>query len=935
MDCSVKRIWTACLAVMGFAWISGAAERPSPLPDATPVPMVQGEAAVKTGQDQARQAGKGLVADLTLGQEGGLVSAPSSVPLKPGRYRLHALVASTPQNHILAEAVALRLKAGASGGVFDPRRFPKAGELAPVILDFTVREPGVVTIAADWLVGDSKLDRETYRNPDEARRVYLGQRQNALNQLSLKANQAAGPAETEDAALGGLLGDMMEEKKPRLQPRALSGADLPPYRLLLAGLTIERLSPVSINSLATDKPAYAPGDKGKVSLDLQNWAAEPVALNLEWTVTDDARSGETLATHTEVVNLPAGQTVTHAFAEPFDTAGILRLGRIRVKASLEGLRACESKIPFVMLPERPPATARPKKVFAHYMGCYPAATGATRYHLLNLGKDIRHEKTDDVTRRGGRFKNADLTPYGPALTAEQSADLEIKRAMRIGIDGFAIDAWAGDEGAKKTFDTLIKVAEKNRYPFELTVCLDPVCGGDPVRTVKELLEKYGNNPNLARRDGKPLIFGYMSWCFGVAALAAEIDSDLSEDQKKVRMNELRTSELGWHLMGQSFRKAEEQVGQPIFYQACITYFFHEVDKALIKPGMFSRAAGCIAKHVGAIGEFGGAGGGYGDKLEDVAKAVQTAGAEWSGVGGMHQKENIPFEIYMPAGTEWLRGVWNDTIRDNASLVQLITWNDYTENTAIAPAYNTRYTIYDLTGYYISWWKAGQPPKSDHDRVYLTYAKYPKDAKSWPFSIVDRRDRAIEVLTILTAPATVRLPGRDIEYEAPAGLFVKQFPVTIGPMVAELVRDGKVSLRLESPEPVTDRPFREDNALVCFSTEFERLWKEDFGAAKPLLYSEYGDVDQDGLPNWYEMYWFTRERDFKPVEKDDVETLVNGPVEHPVTRWADMSTAALVDPKADPDGDGKSNLDEFKERTDPTVPALPGTDAGAGKKMDNR
>jgi hypothetical protein len=496
--------------------------------------------------------------------------------------------------------------------------------------------------------------------------------------------------------------------------------------------------------------------------------------------------------------------------------------------------------------------------------------------------------------------------------------------MRIGIDGFAVDAWAGGDGAKQVFDTLIKVAAARDYPFEVTVCLDPSCGADLVWTVKDILDRHGANPKLARREGKPLIFTYFSHGFAMGTLYSEIDARLPDVERQAAVDELRTTELGWHLIGQTFRKAAEQIGQPVYYHYDLVYFFHPVDRPRILPGMMTRAAAAIAHHVQALGRFGAYGFGYGDRVEDIAAAVRAAGAEWSGLGGMHQKENLfpgGGEVFMPRATEWLRGIWHDMRRDKATIVQLVTWNDYTENTNLAPAYNTRYTIYDLTGYLIDWWRRGEPPAVERDRVYLTYAKYPGDADSWPFAIRMRSHRALEVLTILTAPATVRLPGRDIEYEAPAGLHVEQFPVTAGPVIAEVARGGEVAVRLESPEPIAERPFREDNAMVCFSTEFDRHWRADFGDEPPLVYSEYGDRDGDGMPNWYEMYWFTQERGFKPVVSDDVDSLLDGPEEHPVTRWLDLSTATLVEPAADPDNDGRSNLEEYRDGTDPTVPAV--------------
>ncbi len=87
---------------------------------------------------------------------------------------------------------------------------------------------------------------------------------------------------------------------------------------------------------------------------------------------------------------------------------------------------------------------------------------------------------------------------------------------------------------------------------------------------------------------------------------------------------------------------------------------------------------------------------------------------------------------------------------------------------------------------------------------------------------------------------------------------------------------RLALKLESPEPVTDRPFRMQHSMVCVSTEDEWHWKQDFGegvATAPLRRSEYGDDDKDGLPNWFEMYWFGK--------------------------WGDLRTATIADPKADP------------------------------------
>ncbi|MBF0243953.1 MAG: hypothetical protein HQL31_01605 [Planctomycetes bacterium] len=888
-----------------------AAERHPPLPSEAPLPVVGDKAEAEALMEQARLAGKAFVVDLTLGHEGVVIKAQSAKPLTPGRYRLHALVASTPHDHILVEAVALNLKAGESAVNFERRdSFPQPGELTPLHMDFVVSTTGPVEIGIKWLVGDTKLDMMQYRIKDKARQVYLAQRQNAINQYELQEQTKNDTGMDSDVSWDALdLEAELGEKKPRHQQQALANKNQPSYRLLLAGLVIEPLTPVDVLVLGTDKPAYSPSDRVQASAELHNLATIPVRVNLEWNLEDDDKPGDALVTAVETIELQAGQKLSHSLEKPFPTKDISLIGRLQLNVSVAGLRENRREIPFVMLP--PPRNPYPqdKRIFAHYMGCWPIGYGPLPGGRINEGKELKHESGNDGIRRGGHVRNYTLAPPDLSLTPEESADLEIRRALRIGIDGFSIDAWAGGELAKKVFITLLKTAAAKKYPFEVTICIDPSCGGNIAETVKWLVDNYGDHPNLARRDGKPLVFGYYSqgpaWGYADRKLGAN-----TEDEKRA----VRTSPLGWHLAGAAFRQAERQVGRSIFFHFDYGYIFHPFTG--ISAEMEVTALGTIARHIGAVGAFQF----QGSLGDEKAKAVKASGAEWSGACGFYQKENIPLEYYIQPGTEFLEWKWGDIRRQDATLPQFTTWNDYGESTHIAPAWETRYTLYDLTGYHIAWWKTGKPPVVDHDRVYLIYAKYPRGAKVWPFAEGARKPRMLEVLTILPEPATIRLPGRDIEFEAPAGYARQQFPLTVGPVIAEVIRGGKVVTRIESPEPITDRPFRESNGMVCYSTEFKRHWQADFGDAKPFLYGEYADDDHDGLPNWFEMYWFSEERGFESGTPGDEMELE--PEVRPVTRWLDFSTMTLVDPKADPDGDGKSNLEEYRSQSDPTVNMTP-------------
>lgn len=552
---------------------------------------------------------------------------------------------------------------------------------------------------------------------------------------------------------------------------------------------------------------------------------------------------------------------------------------------------------------------RPKQIFAHYMGSYPVAAGPTAYHRDHDPTAMRHDGNDQLDSAGDRWRNWPLVPEGMHLTLKQSVDLDMRRAMRIGVDGFTIDAWAGGQGAKDVLDAMFEVAEGKKYPFKITVTMDNELGD----AVRYLLDKHGNSPNLARRDGKPLIFGYLS-IFQSRPVAKELLVKRPKAQSRAAaelaarrpdlagfrgMEEtsplLNQTPTGWRLQAEAY-KQRLQAGSkvPLYMEYCIGSFFARADDNQFKPEDYLAVASVMASEFPAVGSFLTLDGlPRNDPLNlRIAKKVKAHGSEWVQPCFI-QYENLFFGgTTCENGTTVLRDNWRLIRETDTSLIQFVTWNDYTENTQLAPAYDTRYAMYDLTGYFIKWWKTGRQPVPDHDRIYLTYKKYPKGAKMFPFKRKQPdTDGVIEVLTILPKPGRIRLPGRNAEFDAPAGLHVREFPLVPGPVSAELLRDGHVVLRLDSPEPITDRPFRQQNGMVCFSSEFMRNWRADFGDAEPYLHGEYADVNHNGLPNWFEMYWYGK--------------------------FLDYSTATCSDPDADPYHTGKTNLQHYLEQSDPT------------------
>ncbi|MFA6293239.1 MAG: endo-1,3-alpha-glucanase family glycosylhydrolase [Victivallales bacterium] len=526
------------------------------------------------------------------------------------------------------------------------------------------------------------------------------------------------------------------------------------------------------------------------------------------------------------------------------------------------------------------AGAAEKTVYAHYMGCFPAGYAATEHHRQNMVKTLKHDSKNYVDAMGGNIVNWPLTPHDMMLTAEQSAELEIKRAMRGGIDGFAIDAWAGGEGAQRVLDQLFAAAERMKAPFKITICMDPSClpknekePGNNIQAyadaIKYVLDRHGSSPNLARRNGKPLIFGYHSR--GIYRPASV--KDMPEGTEK------------WDRTAQAYREVEKLLGQPIFFHFCIDAFFHNAPKQ--EPGMIVKAAEWAGRNFGAVGGFIGDEWAVQDK--NMASAVKAGAAEWS-QPMWFQYNNKAGALNVAKGLDILRRNWDSARQNDATLIQFVTWNDYGEDTILAPGYSTGYTILELNRYYVDWWKQGKEPVPKEDSVHLIFRRYINGAATYPFQMRRSAPGVLEVVTILKAPAEVAIPGNKEKYQAPAGIFFKQFPLQVGPVTANISRNGKQVLTATAPELITDKPFREDNSMVCFSNDFDAQWKTDFGDVPPLYYSEYGDIDHDGLPNWFEMYWFGK--------------------------FPDLRTAAVAKPDDKPANDGVSNLQKYNKQQNP-------------------
>ncbi len=178
-------------------------------------------------------------------------------------------------------------------------------------------------------------------------------------------------------------------------------------------------------------------------------------------------------------------------------------------------------------------------------------------------------------------------------------------------------------------------------------------------------------------------------------------------------------------------------------------------------------------------------------------------------------------VYAEAGnTETGRAAWAKASADQADLVQIVTWNDYSESTQIAPSEAHGSVLLELSARYIRAFKDGKEAEPSADHLYLTHRIHPHGARATSGingmsntlggASTPPRD-TVEALVLLTSPArvTVTSGGNTSMFEAPAGVTAFTVPLGSGVVSGTIVRDATVALSVVSPHIVTTTPVVQD------------------------------------------------------------------------------------------------------------------------------
>jgi hypothetical protein len=172
-----------------------------------------------------------------------------------------------------------------------------------------------------------------------------------------------------------------------------------------------------------------------------------------------------------------------------------------------------------------------------------------------------------------------------------------------------------------------------------------------------------------------------------------------------------------------------------------------------------------------------------------------------------------------ANSRLFRDSWHLAMKQDAPCVHLITWNDYSEGSEIRPSTGIQYAFYDLSAYYIAWYKSGVQPKITRDVLYYFHRVEPTSGKSLgtrqpkPIDLCfgKRPVNQVELLAFLAEPGRleIEIGGRTTAIDADAGITSLRAPLTPGRPVFRLSRSGRNITTLDSAFEIRSRAEYQD------------------------------------------------------------------------------------------------------------------------------
>ena len=412
--------------------------------------------------------------------------------------------------------------------------------------------------------------------------------------------------------------------------------------------------------------------------------------------------------------------------------------------------------------------ASPKKVFAHYFTPFPISldnldSASDYYSVHYLSPTGENSK---FIASGGYIKQRPLPrAVMPGTWYVSDVEQEIKRAAALGIDGFAIDL-------------LVSSGELWNRTLRVMDAAQRVDPGFKILLMPDMEAEFKAQPENVLST--------------VRALAAHPAAHRLADGRLVLApyNAQNQSVAWWAALLGTLRDEGINVA---FFPVFQGWYKYAADYAPLSVGMSD----------------------WGDRSPTLNRAAAVAPTQARSYKTLWMATTSPQDvrpkdlIYWEArNSENYRVMWEGAINNNADWVQIVTWNDYSESTEIAPSSGTQWSFYDLTAYYTAWFKTGIKPTVSKDVLYYFHRKHATTAapdttkQVKAYTRLNGSDAAaddIEVLAFATAPSTLRITiGTKVTDQAvPAGMSTVRVPLIEGTPSFEMRRNNAVVTSVQS------------------------------------------------------------------------------------------------------------------------------------------
>ncbi|MDB5130510.1 MAG: hypothetical protein JWR02_259 [Mucilaginibacter sp.] len=440
-------------------------------------------------------------------------------------------------------------------------------------------------------------------------------------------------------------------------------------------------------------------------------------------------------------------------------------------------------------------------------------------------------------------------------TLDEAVEFEMRAAIRSGIDGFQFYYTLHNPKWDDIIRAYFRAADQKHINFKFTFCISHPDGSTEAAKIAELSTRMNHILNEAGRDnphwlrtpdGRLIIYQWDGE--GLADVPAD-KHGLTQQFYIARAYKRLANAVHEHFACVFTINKEISVKDLNnfldYFPATWIWTLPYSDKDYL-GNMVSEQ--CRLRHrtftASVFGDF------YTSKLlkKCTWNMYRKAGdAVQAGIAGVDRKQIITGLSYN------FRKLFEFGIKQNAPIINIITWNDYPEGHHLAPEINHNDGFSILLNYYKNEWKGLSSPYAGKDVAIVFFKKYKHTIKPYPYNIPvvsfqkevisASWEDSIEVVSLFKSKAELNVNGNTKAIGA--GLVSTKFPMRPGPVAVSVTRNHKMAIHFTTPEGITDKPFRSDRITYTFSSEFNNFYKDLYKGFEPQYSSEYNSAFKAG------------------------------------------------------------------------------------------